>query len=242
MHKLAVFPALLFALAAFATPPATLPSANAFLAHVEDRTAVARAAAMLEAMGGREGWANLESLYIAATHTEPQLDAPYQSEIWRNVGRPEVRILQQRGDLVSERVIIGEQGWSTRNGETEPMGAEMLAALLNWDRHVFYGTIKALALGGRDIRVSIDAEDRLRVYRSGALLGAMTLSDDNIPVVYHTPSADGGELYRTDYTEWAMSGGLYHPVVSEPANGAVYRSTEWRPSAQAIAIEAPGDE
>ena len=44
--------------------------------------AVVLAEQMFKAIGGKEKWCGLQSLYIKAEHTEPQMDIPYQSEIW----------------------------------------------------------------------------------------------------------------------------------------------------------------
>ena len=40
---------------------------------------------MFDAIGGKDRWCKLKSLYIRANHTEPKMPLPYTSEIWRAI-------------------------------------------------------------------------------------------------------------------------------------------------------------
>lgn len=206
-----------------------------YLPHVADRAAVAQATAVLNALGGRERWASLASLYIRAVHTEPHLDAPYRSEIWRDVGVPRVRIEQQgtrRGaPFHSIRLLSGAGAWSIRDGVAEPMAAAAQQALLHWNAHLVYATLQTLARGGPDVGVQLDDAGRLVVLQDGALLGRMTLDEHDRPVVYATPALDGSGESRVRYTAWSTSAEYVHPIVSEPeGSGAIFRTEVWQPS------------
>ena len=61
--------------------------------------AVSKAEDMFNAIGGKTAWCELQSLYIKAKHTEPQMEIPYQSEIWRGIDKFEVVIEQQNGSF-----------------------------------------------------------------------------------------------------------------------------------------------
>lgn len=201
-----------------------------FLAHVEDRAAAARAEEMLSALGGRERWASLVSLYIRATHTEKGVARPYRSEIWRNLDAAQFKIVQQNEDFNDTRLVDGARGWLVRKGETRELPAEHLAALLRWDAHLLYKTVRKIALGRPSLDLKLDDRGRLVVYEDGRLLAALELDARKRPHRYYVPGPEGRGERLTVYREWGESGGYVHPVVNEPqGEEAVYRTEEWRP-------------
>ena len=74
-----------------------------------DRAAVELAEGMFDAVGGKPAWAALRALYIKAEHTEPQIPAPYQSEIWRGIDEFELRI-DQGNDSFHALARVNAQG------------------------------------------------------------------------------------------------------------------------------------
>lgn len=219
-----------------APPDASFKASTA----IDSRSADAVTEAMLTAMGGRERWAGLASLRIRAVHHEDRLDGPYDSEIWRNIGRPEVRIRQLRGELHSERLILPGAAYSIRNGECRAMSAAMESALRHWDAHVFYTTIARIARGEPELGLSLDAAGRLLVTLDDRLHARLSLSEEHLPVLYAVPQANGEGFGVTHYTRWKWSHGYRHPEISEvPGLGAVYHSQAWVPSATRLALEPP---
>lgn len=213
-----------------------------FLSHVEDKRAVEKAAEMLEALGGRGRWAALKSLYIRATHTEKSIPKPYRSEIWRNLDAAQMKIVQQNDDFYNERVVNNSKGWLTRGGEVRELTAEQLGDLLRWDAHLFYKTIRKIALGRPSLSLKLDRNGRLVVYEDGKMLAALELDGRKRPYKYYVPEAGGKGEGLTIYREWGESEGYVHPVVSEPqGQDAVYRADEWRPSRAPSTVEfTPG--
>ncbi|MGH9902631.1 MAG: hypothetical protein ACRD68_12560, partial [Pyrinomonadaceae bacterium] len=214
-----------------------------FLSHVKDKAAVARAAEMLAALGGRERWAALTSLYIRATHTEKSIPKPYRSEIWRNLDAAQIKIVQQNEDFHQTRIVNGPRGWSVdRGGAVRELTAEQLGALLHWDAHLFYKTVRKVALGRPGLDLKLDEKGRLLVYEDGRRLATLELDARNRPYQYSVPRADGQGDGLTIYSEWGESAGYVHPVVSEPQGlDAIYRAEEWRPSRESSTVEfTPG--
>ncbi|MBT8229075.1 MAG: hypothetical protein KJO50_02370, partial [Bacteroidia bacterium] len=72
-----------------------------------EQEAIQMAEEMFDAIGGMEGWCNLESVYIQAEHTEPQMTLPYQSEIWRNMSEFDV-IIEQQNDSFHVRGVMND--------------------------------------------------------------------------------------------------------------------------------------
>lgn len=208
-----------FACGSAESPRATGPSAAEVVEEV------------LEALGGRQRWAELESLYIEAIHTQEGLDAPYRSEIWRDIGVPRVRIEQQRAEGPWVRILRDREGWQWRSGETGPIPADELAPLLHWDRHVFYGTIARLAEGDPRLNPRLEGPDRLVLEEDGATFAVFELDAERLPRGYLVPLSGSDGLGRTHYSRWHTTDGYVHPVVSEvPGLGAVYRAVQWVPS------------
>lgn len=189
---------------------------------------------MLEALGGRDRWAAIASLYIQAVHTEPHLDRPYRSEIWRDVGTRRVRIVQQGtrdGEpFHSVRLLVGDDAWSVRDGVAQPMSDVAREALFHWDAHLYYAALQTLARGGPGVEVRVGGDGGLVLYRGGVLVGRFILDDHHRPVEYVTPTADGEGESVVRYTEWAETEGYVYPVVSRPSTGAVFRAEAWQPS------------
>lgn len=216
---------------------ATRGQANTSLS-AEDRKAATRAAKMLKALGGRERWARLESLYILAVHTEKAIPKPYKSEIWRNLSAAQFKVVQGNEDFRNERYVDCNKGWLIRRGETTPLPENQLADLLRWDKHLFYKTIRKIALASGNIALKIDEKNRLAVYEDGKFLAAMEFDADNRPFKYYVPNADGTGESLTIYSKWGRSDGYVHPIVSEPQpSDAVYRTDEWKPSSKPSSVK-----
>ncbi|HEY9283834.1 MAG TPA: hypothetical protein VIP46_10300 [Pyrinomonadaceae bacterium] len=199
---------------------------------------MAEAAKMLEALGGRERWASLASLYIRATHVEKGIPKPYRSEIWRNLDGVQFKIVQQNADYHQTVFVNGREGWLIHNGEMRALTQEQLAGLLRWDKHLVYKTIRKIALGGRGIGLKLDGGRRLEVYENGERLATLELDGQRRPSKYYTPAPDGKADSLTVYTAWGVSDGYVHPTVSEPQGlEAVYRAEVWKPSSGPSAVE-----
>ena len=207
-----------------------------------DRQATKRAEKMLKVLGGRARWARLESLYIRAIHTEKTIPKPYKSEIWRNFASAQFKIVHGNEDFHNERYVEGAKDWLMRRGETRQLPENQLADLLRWDTHLFYNTIRKIALAPAGLVLKIDDKNRLAVYESGKLLAAMELDAKNRPFKYYVPRADGIGESLTIYSEWGESEGYVHPTVSEPQpSDEIYRTEEWKPNRQPSPVKFTPD-
>lgn len=193
---------------------------------------------MLEALGGRENWASLKSLYIRAIHTEKGIDKPYQNEIWRNIDTRQIKIVQQNEDFHTVGYIDGDRGWIIRNqGEAKEMSEQQLAGLLHWDKHLIYGIFHRIAENRPGLCYRIDKRQRLVVYHDGGMLAAFEFNEKGLPYKFYTPSPDGKKENMSIFSQWGESEGFVHPVVSEPQGEAtVFRAEEWKPGKTLLKI------
>lgn len=194
--------------------------------------AVKKVEEMLEAIGGRENWASLKSLYIRAIHTEEGIDKPYQNEIWRNIDTAQFKIVQRNPDFHTVGIVNGDKGWIIRNkGEAKEMSEQQLAGLLHHNKHLLYGIFHRIAKDAPGLSFEIDEKERLVVFDGGKMLAAFEFNEKNLPYKFYTPTRDGKKENLSLFTQWDESEGFIHPEVSEPQGEqkTFFYAIEWKP-------------
>ena len=187
---------------------------------------------MYEALGGRERWASLRSLYIKARHTQPSMDIPYQSEIWRGIDEFKLRIEQQNERFHNVGLFSDQGGWIHRlkNDSLQVLTPERLQASRASHQGNIYVLLQRIARGESYVpRVN---GQRLEFHRDGQLVVAFILDEKDRPAIFISPGTDGQERI-SHFDRWHESDGFVHPAGGGPVDGGFHFVTEvWRPSDQ----------
>ncbi|MEQ8627327.1 hypothetical protein [Ekhidna sp.] len=190
---------------------------------------------VLEQMGDLEKWQSLQGLYIKALHEEKRLDFPYYSEIKRNLNPTEVWIHQWTEELDNVRYFNDSLGWSLRNGDKTEMDSSMLVYLKNWDRHLFYRTIKNLATENYEAKTKNDST--FTIWDGNYFIATITLNKNGLPYKYFTPTVFG-DTSLTVYAKWSETDGLVHPDVSMAPDSSFFFTAEvWTPYFESLKID-----
>lgn len=193
--------------------------------------AVATADSLFLALGGKAPWAKVRSLYIRAIHEQPNLDAPYQSEIWRDLDSFCLRI-RQRGEEFDRLGVFNEQEgviFYLDRDSLRRLPPEALAAFRR--NHDFNIYVLLHRLAREDgFRVELASDNRLNFLANDSLLVGFQMDDQHRPVRFFTPTLDGGEQSST-FTRFESSQGFLHPIAGGPDDGSLeFQTTEWTPA------------
>lgn len=195
--------------------------------------AVAKAESMYKALGGKEKWAGIKSVYIRAYNKEPQLDDPYLSQIWRDLEDFKVRIEQKSEGAHRIGLFSDKGGWIqfVMHDTTRKLTTNELEGWRFQHRHDVYYQLHQLArYGCKDLRLG--TEGRVEFYDpNGALRIAFLLDGQNRPSRFYVTNQTGLAESATAFTEWTTSHGMSHPVKGGPVDGSYSFSMEkWEPS------------
>ncbi len=204
-------------------------------AEKEDSAANEKLALMLEAMGGKQNWAALKSVYIRARHTEPQLDLPYINEIWHSMTDLRLKIKQtDTAERFQERVLLIDHGWANRKGAISDLSDEEISYWRSWSGRNVYKIIHRLAADDEDLVVKTGLENRLEVYdREGNFVLWFRLDEENRPRWFGREPDNG-----TTFSGWDTTDGIVRPVGGGPDDGSFqYKMLIWQPSREPIDID-----
>ncbi len=208
-----------------------------------DLAAVARADSMFLAIGGKENWCRLKSLYIKAEHQEPQMPLPYTSEIWRAMDTFEL-IIEQQNDSFHVKAVITEREGRVRYYDKRDtfriLTPEQLADWAYGHKHNIYVLLHDMACKPGDYRVEIDEKDRLTFYRDTIFEVSFGLDEKMRPYLFYQPNPDGS-VSGSIFTHWGEDDGLVHSAGGHPLDSNfIYLTEIWKPS-QLPLKEAFGD-
>lgn len=198
-----------------------------------DAAAIEKAEAMFKAIGGKEGWANLKSLYIHAIHEEPGLDYPYESHIWRDLDDFKMRI-EQRGPEFDIIGLFSEAAVEVQYLHRDTMrwfSPEDLEDEKFSHEHNVYVLLKKLATQS-GISVKEGTDGRIEFYQNDELMVAFGLDDQNRPHRFFQLGQDGS-INESLFTIWNTTEGLTHSAGGGPVDGNFkYETKVWQPSTQ----------
>ena len=198
-----------------------------------DKAAVARADSMFTAIGGKDAWCRLKSLYIKARHTEPEMPLPYTSEIWRATDTFELVIEQQNEDFHVKAVFNEQEGlvrYLDKRDTFRILTPEQLADWAYGHKHNVYVLLHDLACSPETYRVVIDDLDRLAFYRDTIFEVSFGLDDQMRPYLFYQPNPDGS-VSGSIFTHWGTDNGLVHSAGGHPQDSNfIYRTEIWKPS------------
>jgi hypothetical protein len=201
--------------------------------------AVDKAEEMFGAIGGKEAWCNLRSLYIKAKHTEPTLDNPYDSQIWRAIDHFKMRIEQENEDF-HVKGYVDEQGGTIHylddRDSTRTLSEEQLKEWKFDHDHNIYVLLHDIACQPERYKVEVKNQGRLAFYSDAAFLTSFELDDLKRPHIFYVPSYSG-DIVGSRFTHWATHDDLVHSAGGHPLDSNFMYITEiWQPS------ELPFDE
>jgi len=207
------------------------------LAFNGNNDAVSLATTMFESIGGAEKWCALKSLYIKAEHTEPQMDIPYQSEIWRAIDRFELVIEQQNDSFHVKGIFNSEEGtihYLDDRDTFRVLDNEQLVDFEYDHNHNVYVLLNKLACNPADYRVEIDTSDRITFFHDTAFICSFALDELNRPFGFYPPLKDG-IIAGSIFTHWATHDDLVHSASGHALDSSFFYRTEvWIPSMQSL--------
>ncbi|MGB5236971.1 MAG: hypothetical protein WBN59_05000 [Flavobacteriaceae bacterium] len=198
-----------------------------------EKASVARADSMFQAIGGKEAWCQLKSLYIKARHSEPQMPLPYTSEIWRAIDTFEL-VIEQQNDSFHVKAVINEESGRVRyydkRDTTRLFTKQQLEDWAYGHKHNVYVLLHDLACDPGSYRVVTDEEDRLGFYRDSIFEVSFGLDSLYRPYLFYQPHPDGSVSGST-FTRWGTDKGLVHSAGGHPLDSNfVYTTEKWQPS------------
>lgn len=208
------------ALVAAASATLTVSAVTARAELQGDEKAVALAIEMMEAMGGREIWADAVWMYaeersMSLNHIEA---LAYRG--WRGLQHP------QGGYSVENAGFSYRQGWTTAggwrvlNGEFLEFSGERLAEETRFWPKEIYTMYRRFAAGDDDLRLISTGERRFRIedVQSGAALGEFSVSPEGGPLVWRSGDAEIDVTYV--YGPLKSFGDIKLPAWGAQTNGA----------------------
>ncbi len=198
-----------------------------------EKEAVVRAENMFQAIGGKQAWCRLKSLYIKASHSEPQMPLPYTSEIWRAIDTFELVIEQQNDSFHVKAVINAKAGKVHYYDKRDTMRLFTEKQLADWaygHKHNIYVLLHDLACDPGSYRVVNDEEGRLSFYKDSIFEVSFGLDSLNRPYLFYQPHPDGS-VSGSVFNRWGTDKGLVHSAGGHPLDSNFIYTTEiWQPS------------
>ena len=195
--------------------------------------AIELAEKMFEAIGGKEAWCQTRSIYIKAEHTEPDMNIPYTSEIWRDLDVFDLQIEQQNDSFhVKARMDINEGivNYLDKRDTSRILTKEQLEDWNFGHDHNVYVLLHHIACEPEAYEVGIDDDGRLNFSLNGIFSTGFFLDDQHRPYMFYAPNSDG-TIQGSKFTKWGTDGGLVHSAGGHPLDSSFVYTTElWIPS------------
>lgn len=195
------------------------------------KEAVQSAEMMFKALGGKEVWAKLKSLYIHAIHEEPNLEYPYESHIWRDLDDFKMRI-EQRSPEFNIIALFSNEKVEIQYLHRDSMrwfSEEALEEEKYSHEHNVYVLFKKLATQS-GISVQLGEDNQLDFYDGEEWLCGFILNEKNLPFRFFSPNPDGTNA-ESHFKIWNTVDGLTHPAGGGPVDGDFeYETKIWKPS------------
>ena len=204
--------------------------------------AVKLAEKMFKAIGGKARWCELNSLYIKAIHTEPQLENPYTSQIWRAIDHFKLVIEQNNEDFHAKAEIDSTQGKITYLDKRDTFRILTEEQLANWKhdhQHNIYVLLHDLGCTPSNYLAKIEENGRLSFYQNETLVTSFELDDQLRPHIFYAPNPEG-ELVGSRFRKWGTDNGLVHSAGGHPLDSNFIYDTEiWQGSEQSFDAAFP---
>ncbi|MBT8325865.1 MAG: hypothetical protein HKP45_00925 [Winogradskyella sp.] len=192
---------------------------------------------MLNAIGGKDAWCNLQSLYIRAQHNEPPMTIPYQSEIWRDMENFDL-VIEQQNDSFHVKAVINKSGGIVRYyDKRDTIRTLTKDQLKDWEfghEHNIYVLLHNLSCSPQNFSVKIDTNKRLAFYKDSTFYTSFELDDQLRPFKFYAPNPSG-EVSGSIFTRWGTDQGLIHSAGGHPMDSSFFYNTDiWKPSDKSL--------
>jgi hypothetical protein len=182
-----------------------------------DNAGVARAEALLAAMGGREAWSKVRFVHVEAIHDDVNIREPYTNQIWNDFSAPRVRLEAKNAQIDRRRAIADGKGWRVRDGERSELTPEQYEEERSWWEANLYRTLHRLALRDPELQPRAVGEHRLEIFRrDGKRLNWFVLNQRGEPMLFGTWDSEAG----TTFGPLAPSGAIKYPKWGARPDGA----------------------
>jgi hypothetical protein len=179
-----------------AAPAAPVPTSSATPTAAAPETAAVRLDRLFTAIGGRDAWARVKFVHVAATHHDFSLPDPFANRIWNDFTAPRVRFAATIAGEERLRVIADGGGFRVRDGHTHPLTAEQLAAEHTWWETNLYRTFHRLAVADPALSVRAVGEHRLEIFRAdGSRLNWLLLNRRGEPIRFAPGASEQAGIF-----------------------------------------------
>jgi hypothetical protein len=186
---------------------------------------------MLEALGGRNAWAELRNTINGSVQNRVNEPTVVYAVITMDFQKPRFRIETTARDLHLIRVINGDKNWRLRrSGNIEDVPQELIESELRWYGAHLYRTIHRIA--ARDPAISLDLDDqgRLEVFAGGERILWFRLDAKGEPYAFGAYDDEVGSLSGP----WSFQqDGIRHPMWTSSSDGT------WRAAIKTLSVNVP---
>lgn len=186
---------------------------------------------MLEAIGGRQAWAELRNTINGSVQNRVSEPTVVYAVITMDFQKPRFRIETTAQDIHVIRVINGDKNWRLRrSGNIEDVPQELVESELRWYGAHLYRTIHRIASRDPAISLSLDDQGRLEVFDGGERILWFKLDAKGGPYAFGSYDDEIGSLsgpwdFQTD--------GIRHPIWTANSDGT------WRAAIKTLSVNVP---
>ncbi|WP_411029260.1 hypothetical protein [Spongiimicrobium sp. 3-5] len=152
---------------------------------------------LLLSMGGKDLWANTQSLHLTERLWSNQVSEEIRQEVWRNLKTPATRIHMSSLSFDRTRAWDTIQGWGVlETGKFYKFDVERVKnEVLSWERDL-YTICSKLAQQDPEIVAKIKGETSIEIYDSQkGLLCTIELSSSGAPIKWTPKDAELGDSF-----------------------------------------------
>lgn len=197
----------------------------------EESAANKVATQMLEAIGGRQAWAELRNTINGSVQNRVAEPTVVYAVITMDFEKPRFRIETTAKDIRVVRVIDGDNNWRLRrSGNIEDVPQELVESELRWYGAHLYRTIHRIASRDPAISLGLDDQGRLEVYSDRERILWFRLDAKGEPYAFGSYDDEVGSLSGP----WDFEkDGIRHPIWVSSSDGA------WRAAIKTLSVNVP---
>ena len=186
---------------------------------------------MLDAIGGRQAWAELRNTINGSVQNRVGQPTVVYAVITMDFQKPRFRIETTAQDIHVVRVVNGDKSWRLRRtGSIEDVPRELIESELRWYGAHLYRTIHRIASRDPAIRLDLGDQGRLEVFDDGVRVLWFKLDAKGEPYAFGPYDDEIGSLsgpwdFQTD--------GIRHPIWTSSSDGT------WRAAIKYLGVNVP---
>lgn len=186
---------------------------------------------MLEALGGRQAWAELRNTINGSVQNRVSEPTVVYAVITMDFQKPRFRIETTAQDIHVIRVIDGNNSWRLRRtGNIEDVPQELFESELRWYGAHLYRTIHRIASRDPAISLGLDNQRRLEVFDGSERILWFRLDAKGEPYAFGSYDDEVGSLSGP----WDFQkDGIRHPVWTSNSDGT------WRAAIRTLSVNVP---